>query len=783
MPDLLLSFASLLCCVLQEGEQWHQFNAAEQQLIAQMQQDQQQLIEQLQQAYQQIAALTAAQEAAATAAAAALAGGQQQQPQQQQQADVVLHPAPDTQVLVIARNSNDSQGDHGQQHTLSLRDSTDMREEAEQQDSQAVQPTARRSSIISSPRTRRTSTAAAGIQPASSPRTPRAAGKASKATAAAGANSKATADLAAPATPRKSLQAAAAAKSKGRASLPVPQGRGLTLPQQQALVQRLQQAEEVMDLLQQDLQESLQAQQLLQEQLQQVQGTGRAEGCAGDGQVSDPQQDQPLSEQDQHGQEQGAGGSEPSAVRAEGDAVAQQEGQAPSSSAQADAHTDSEQSGVVVVAEVLALQQQLQEQLQLSNAAQQELAEARELTAAQQQQIEELQQHLQQQQQLEQKQGQYVQRIEALQEQLDGLNKQLQALQQKQELSASNGTEASSQYQQLLDNMSPQQLQELLLQQQLGTTAPAVDGSLCCQHEARCQHLQSILQALLRQLQAKEAQQHSSCSMRPYTAATGSPRARATWQHRPVELHTWLYPPLQVPRPATQQSAHINSQLLQPATEQSYHRSVSAPRCATASSPRHTKWDRMTNRPASPGPKCNTTGALTARYSGGAAAVCQDSVLQSLEYRLRPLTYRGPDRAAADAIATATGGRRRLSADAEKGLLASLHVGPVSARGKSHMQAQHNIAARQPPVSGFEDAEMTVDTVGGLAIGEGGFVLGNFTRRGSGGMCSPGRQRRADVAGKGVQGSSNPRSARAGQGFQQGTARRGVPRLVLGGLY
>jgi hypothetical protein len=289
-----------------------------------------------------------------------------------------------------------------------------------------------------------------------------------------------------------------------------------------------------------------------------------------------------------------------------------------------------------------------------------------------------------------------------------------------------------------------QQGQQGLLLQPHESAPGASQEPVCCQHEARCQQLQSILQALLQQL--PDSQQWHG--MRPYTAAAQrSPRARSTWQHRPVGLHTLLYPPL-----AAQ---------LQPAAAQGYPRSVSAPRCATASSssPRH--WE---SRAAAGGTvRCNTSGALTATCSSGSAAGrLQDGVLGLTDGKLRPLTYRGPDRDTADVSIAATSARRRLSADAEQGLLASLRVAPVSARAqRGTLQSARGCAE-----------ESTASGLGGRGPTQQQF--------------SPRRQDRADAAaGAQAAGYSAPcvSPRRGGGGLLQGSVRRGVPKLALSGLY
>jgi hypothetical protein len=303
---------------------------------------------------------------------------------------------------------------------------------------------------------------------------------------------------------------------------------------------------------------------------------------------------------------------------------------------------------------------------------------------------------------------------------------------------------------------------------------------------------------LLRQLQVHDSQA-STHLLRPQTAAAqGSPRVRASWQHRPVELHTWLCPgPPQQPRPMTARLAQppqpypaASAQAAQSAQAAAHQlgRSASVPRCSTATvstsssntSPR--PWARM----AAAGcivssPRCNTSGPLTSRCFSGQQQQqhWQDSGgipgMQPLEYKLRPLTYRGPDRAAAAAISSATGGRRQLSIDAQMGLLASLRVAPVSARG-------HGQGALQQPLqshsnSGYRGAQSE-------ALGDQPY--GDVVQAGDAMRCS--QEGTAAAFGSSMQLSprrqQQGRSPRGGRG--QGPAsmlldsrRGGVPRLVL----
>jgi hypothetical protein len=245
--------------------------------------------------------------------------------------------------------------------------------------------------------------------------------------------------------------------------------------------------------------------------------------------------------------------------------------------------------------------------------------------------------------------------------------------------------------------------------------------------------------------------------MRPHTAAVqGSPRAKFTWQHRPVALHTWLYP---VP-PALQQQTQAQAQAQpvspyipqqqqqqQQAGKLECYRSISAPRCATAGSAR--PWGLEDTRVAASGvnshSRCNTRGPLTARCASGAV----DAYLQPLDSKLRSLTYRGPDRGAGDVLtpAIAAGGRKQLSRDAQSGLLASLRVAPLSARVRGGGQLQP-----EGPGAGFGGGwdACTEDTA---------------------------RNRVAASC------SASPKSARGPvvQGMR-GTGRDAVPRLALGGL-
>lgn len=611
-----------------------------------------------------------------------------------------LQHAADTQVLVIARHSNVCEEGLEQPAGSLMPEANSSNQQPEQQEGAAqlqqqqqvntsVQPaapaSARRTSTSSSPRSRLASRAAAPSQPSASnsPRTPRATGKAKKAPAAAAVTT---------AGAGRQPEPAAAAKGKSRQSLPTPQGRGLALPQQQALVQRLQQAEGVMELLQQDLQASLAARQQLEEQLQQqLCGTG----CAERQQLTADASLQPSVEQGsttaQKAAEFGANG------------------------------VESCSEGGSAEATVSGLQQQLQEQVQLTSQARQELAAVNEVVAAQQQQVAELQTQVQQQAGQDQQQQQHMQ---ALQQELAGAQGQLQALQQQ---TASTPADCLQQGQ-----------QGFLPQQQHTSASGAPQEPICCPHEARCQQLQTILQALLQQL--PEAQQWHS-SMRPHTAAVQrSPRTRPTWQHRPVGLHTLLYPPLAV---AAQ---------LQPAAAQGYPRSANVPRCATAdrSSPRH--WESRAGTV-----RCNTSGALTATCSSGGAGRFQDGGLVLTDGRLRPLTYRGPDTGTAVA---ATSARRRLSADAEQGLLASLRVAPVSGR-----------VQRGSLSSARGCAEDSAPGLGGRGPTQQQF--------------SPRRQERADAAAGAQAGYSagcvSPR--RGGGSWSQGSVRRGVPKLALSGLH
>lgn len=614
---------------------------------------------------------------------------------------LLLQPAADTQVLVIAQHSSSNVGEEGVGQPAgsflpeanSSNQPPELQEGTTQQQQQAntMQPaapaSARRTSTSSSPRSRLASRAATPSQPSASnsPRTPRATGKAQKAPAAA-------AGTAAGAGRQPETADAAAAKGKSRQSLLTPQGRGLTLPQQQALVQRLQEAEGVMGLLQQDLQASLAARQQLEEQLQQLCGTGSAE-----------RQQQPADKSLQPSVEQGpTTAQEAAGFGAGGDEPCREGGSAEASA--------------------LALRQQLQEQVQLTSQARQELADLNEFVAAQQQQVAELQAQLQQQAVQDHQQQQHTQ---ALQQELAGAQEQLQALQQQ---TASIPA----------DCQQPGQ-QGLLLQQH--ASAPgAPEEPTFCQHEARCQQLQTILHALLQQL--PEAQQWHG--MRPHTAAAQrSPRTRSTWQHRPVGLHTLLYPPLVV---ASQ---------LPPAAAQGYPRSASAPRCATAdssSSPRH--WESRAGAV-----RCNTSGALTATCSSGGAGCCQDGGLVLTDGRLRPLTYRGPGSGTADVPVAAVSARRRLSVAAEQGLLASLRVAPVSAR----MQGGTLSSAK----GGTEDAAP--------GCGSRGPTQQQF---------SPRKQERADAAaGAGVQAAGCVSPRRGGGSLLQGSVRRGVPKLALSGLH
>lgn len=612
-----------------------------------------------------------------------------------------LQPAADTQVLVIARHSSSNVGEEGvgqpagsfMPEANSSNPPPEQQEGTTQQQQQAntVQPaapaSARRTSTSSSPRSRLTSRAAAPSQPSASnsPRTPRATGKAQKAPAAA-------AGTAAGAGRQPEPADAAAAKGKSRQSLHTPQGRGLTLPQQQALVQRLQEGEGVMSLLQQDLQGSLAARQQLEEQLQQLCGTGCAE-----------RQQQPPDASLQPSIEQGPTTAEEAGFGVGGDEPCSEGGSAEASA--------------------LALRQQLQEQVQLTRQARQELADLNEVVAAQQQQVADLQTQLQQQAVQDHQQQQHMQ---ALRQELAGAQEQLRSMQALQQQTAS--TPAACQ----------QQGQQGLLPQQHASAPGAPEEPTCCQHEARCQQLQTILQALLQLL--PEAQQWHG--MRPHSAAVQrSPRTQSTRQHRPVGLHTLLYPPLAVAAP------------LQPAAAQGYPRSASAPRCATAdssSSPRH--WESRAGAV-----RCNTSGALTATCSSGGAGRCQDGGLVPTDGRLRPLTYRGPDTGTAGVPVAAASARQRLSADAEQGLLASLRVAPVSAR----MQRGTLSSAR----GCMEDA----------APGCGG-------RGPTKEQFSPRRQERADAAaGAQAAGCVSPR--RGGGSLLQGSVWRGVPKLALSGLH
>jgi len=759
---------------LQDAEQWQQFNVAEQQLIQQLQQDQHMLLEQLQLAYQQIALLTAAQQTQGPPALddvdayhhSRVSCSLQQGSGPVEHPDIVLRPSPETQVLVISRSSN-TVGNSPEQPSFDTGSLvTDIcnqseQQQEEQQQQQQSEPanagvsaprcsdssTQRRSSTSSTPRSRlATNMGSTGVQPSSGPKTPRAAStKAAKAQGAAPRVSSAAAHEAA-AGPAK-LTPRQAAKSTSRPSISMPQGRGLTLEQQQALVQRLQQAEGVMELLQRDLQTSVEAQTQLQQQLQQQ--AQQAEPSCGARQLPDSDQHSSL-QQEQEQQLQPAG--QDSAGACQSQHLQELRGQ----EALLDVGVqcgDEASSGPSSSEELVqALQQQLQDQLLEVSTARTQLCELQQADEAQKQQVAQLREQLQHHRQQEQL---YMQRMQSLQQELAETTDRLISSQQE--------------YQKLMDNTEQRQQQHLRQQGEVRECMlqqpAAADNSGCCVHEARCQQLQSMLHALLLQMQQQEARPCSklystttdiSC-MRPQTAAVYSPlKVRATWQHRPVEMRTWLYPPLQPTRPATaaiSQSAQMPAGAL---SDRSHFRS------------QPTHWDRS-----------QASGALTTRCGSATPQSLQglqECLLQPGECKLRPLTYRGPDREAAAALGTAAASsRRRLSADAERGLLASLRVAPCSAGrlttlGKGAPSQQQTSSGSEPA-----DALRAADAANSVAAS-----VANSPRRRAGNRAAGLAASASSGDSCAAQGgASSPRRSPEGGRRCLGS----IPRLVLSALH